>query len=152
MSTTVLRLLLAIVLGVAAAFGWQLWQEREARLVGHAPDAPMPADATAAAEPPRPGHLYKCVDAGGATTIQSSPCPRGSRTLWVRDTVPEAGDSTVIDATTIAEPPPPTFACEIARRNRDAYRRGENGPVDEDGARLHDLTVDNACGVTVEYK
>lgn len=33
--------------------------------------------------------LYKCVDAAAVTSIQSSPCPAGSTTVWKRDAPPE---------------------------------------------------------------
>ena len=99
MTTTVLRLLLAVMLGIAAAIGWRMYEARAARLAGDAP--PPPASATDAAPAPAPGRLYRCVDAAGAASIQSAPCPAGSRTAWVRDTVPETGGepSLVIDGT-----------------------------------------------------
>lgn len=34
--------------------------------------------------------LFKCVDAAGATSIQSSPCAKGSTQVWRRDATPEA--------------------------------------------------------------
>jgi hypothetical protein len=33
--------------------------------------------------------LYKCVDAAGVTSIQSTACPPGSTQAWRRDTTPE---------------------------------------------------------------
>ena len=36
--------------------------------------------------------LYKC-DAAGSVTIQSDPCPKGSTTVWQRETTPEQGPS-----------------------------------------------------------
>lgn len=33
--------------------------------------------------------LYKCVSAGGVTSIQSVPCPSGSTEAWHREAVPE---------------------------------------------------------------
>lgn len=33
--------------------------------------------------------LYKCVSAGGVTSIQSVPCPAGSKEEWRRDATPE---------------------------------------------------------------
>lgn len=40
--------------------------------------------ATSAAE------LHKCVDGDGRVSYQSSACASGSRTLWVRNALPEA--------------------------------------------------------------
>jgi hypothetical protein len=50
---------------------------------------------TIAAAPPAraagaPAMLYKCVAAGGVTSIQSNPCPAGATTAWKRDAVREA--------------------------------------------------------------
>ena len=146
MTTTVLRLLMAILLGVAAAIGWQMYVAREARLAGH---APAPASVPGSAAPtPATVKLHRCVDAAGAASIQSEPCPAGSRTAWVREATPEPGDapSTVIDGTPAAGAQPVTFACEMALANRKAYRAGELGPMDADGAALHDETVAQACG------
>ena len=47
--TTTLRLLVAIVLGIAVAFAWRLWVEREARLAGHVPADAL--DASGDSEP-----------------------------------------------------------------------------------------------------
>ena len=150
MTTTVLRLLLAVMLGIAAAIGWRMYAARAARLAGEAP--PPPASAPEAAPAPAPGRLYRCVDAAGAASIQSAPCPAGSRTAWVRDTVPETGGepSLVIDGTPTATDAAPgaqpvSFACEIALANRKAYRAGELGETTDDGLELHERTVAQAC-------
>ena len=151
-TTTVLRLLIAVMLGVAAAVGWQMYVAREARLAGHA--VPPPSGAAAGDARPATVKLHRCVDAAGSASIQSDPCPAGSRTTWVREATPEAGDepATVIDgrpATSDAPAPgaqPVTFACEMALANRKAYRAGELGAIDDDGLALHDETVAQACG------
>lgn len=36
------------------------------------------------------GKLYKCSNPKAATSIQSEPCPKGSKQIWVRDAEPEA--------------------------------------------------------------
>ena len=155
--TTTLRLLVAIVLGIAVAFAWRVWVVREARLAGHVPaDAIDAAGEPAPAETPVPAKLHRCIDAAGAASIQSRPCPAGSRTAWVRDVVaePGTGPTTVIDTTTPStdvehERPgaqPVSFACEMALANRKAYRAGELGAVDDDGLALHEDTVTRACG------
>ena len=37
--------------------------------------------------------LYKCIDAQGAVSILSHPCPAGSTQVWKRDATPEPGPS-----------------------------------------------------------
>lgn len=44
----------------------------------------LPGLSTAAAK------LHKCLDAQGQPSYQSEACPPGTRTLWVRDALPEA--------------------------------------------------------------
>lgn len=36
------------------------------------------------------GVLYKCSDSKGAVTIQSDPCPAGTKQIWKRDSTPAA--------------------------------------------------------------
>ena len=64
--------------------------------------------------------LFKCVDAKGATSIQSAPCAKGSTQVWRRDATPEAA------------PTPEQQAQAQARKERDQRTVRELG---EDVAR-----------------
>jgi len=52
--------------------------------------------------------LYRCVAADGAESIQSDPCPKGSKQVWKRDATPQT------------EPSPEQVAALKARREREA--------------------------------
>lgn len=52
--------------------------------------------------------LYRCVAADGAESIQSDPCPKGSKQVWKRDATPQT------------EPTPEQVAAQLARREREA--------------------------------
>ena len=47
--------------------------------------------------------LYKCIDGKGAVSIQSAPCPTGSKQAWKRDAA--APPSTISPPTTKPKPP-----------------------------------------------
>ncbi|MGY6517574.1 MAG: hypothetical protein ACXIUZ_02560 [Lysobacteraceae bacterium] len=87
--------------------------------------------------------LYKCVDRSDAVTIQSDPCPAGSRTEWTREVHPnlQRGNAPARPAaspspqpahrspvTTYTPPRAPSAAeqrrsrCEAARRTAAAER------------------------------
>jgi hypothetical protein len=54
------------------------------------------------------GSLYKCTDARGQVSIQSSPCPKGSTQDWKRDAAAEAA------------PTPEQSSARIAQRQRES--------------------------------
>ena len=142
------RIVLAAALGVLVAAGYLMFSERRARVSGESPQVATPAAAAA------PGKLHKCVDAAGATSLQSAPCPAGSRTVWTRDVTPEAGSEPSVEITLPAPgdaapstpaPAPVTFACEMARGDLASYRAGASGPVDDAEVELREQTVEEAC-------
>jgi hypothetical protein len=94
--------------------------------------------------------LRKCVDATGATSLQSAPCPAGSRTEWTRQVTPEPdGEPSLVitlpEPDAAAPPAPVDFACEMARGNLARYRKGESGPVSVEETELREQTVEEAC-------
>ena len=63
--------------------------------------------------------LYKCIDGKGAVSIQSAPCPTGSKQAWKRDAnapvpqtgaLPPATPKPPLSAPPPARPPPPVAA------------------------------------------
>jgi len=61
-----------------------------------------------AASPAWSSSLYRCVAADGAESIQSDPCPKGSKQVWKRDATPQTA------------PTPEQVAALQARREREA--------------------------------
>jgi hypothetical protein len=70
--------------------------------------------------------LYKCTAAGGAVSIQSDPCPKGSTQVWKRDATPDPG------------PTPEALAARAALAEAEAQRAAEQARLAE-AARLEDL-------------
>jgi len=66
-----------------------------------------------AAPAARADALYKCTDAAGAVSIQSSPCPRGSTQVWKREATPDP------------EPTPEQLAARAALAEAEAQRAAE---------------------------
>lgn len=150
-----MRVVVAAVVGILLAAGYLTWVERQARLRGEAPATAAPTAAPRAAASVK---LHKCVDAAGATSLQSAPCPAGSRTVWTRDVTPEAGSEPSVEITlpapgdaappgpdAAAAPAPVSFACEMARGDLASYRAGASGPVDDAEVELREQTVEEAC-------
>lgn len=75
---------------------------------------------TLAAPAVRAESLYKCADAQGAISIQSSACPKGSTEVWKRDSTPEAG------------PSPEELAARAALAQADAQRLAEQARLAEE--------------------
>ncbi len=147
------RILLAAALGIVLAAGvWMYLEGRGPFNAGSTPPAaPTPAPVAAGSR-----KLHKCEDAGGAISLQSAPCPAGSRTVWVRDVTPEPGDEPSAEITLpapgdaaapapAAEDAPVSFACEMARGDLASYRAGASGPVDDAEVELREQTVEEAC-------
>jgi hypothetical protein len=60
--------------------------------------------------------LYKCTDAGGAVSIQSEPCAKGSTQVWKRDAAPEPGPTPEeLEARTALAQAEAARAAELAR-------------------------------------
>ena len=92
--------------------------------------------------------LYKCTDAAGAVSIQSSACPRGSTQVWKREANPDP------------EPTPEQLAARAALAEAEAQRTAELAREAE-AARLAEQAereaeakrlADEAAGIRPERK
>jgi hypothetical protein len=101
-----------------------------------------------AAPAARADALYKCTDAAGAVSIQSSPCPKGSTQVWKREATPDP------------EPTPEQLAARAALAEAEAQRAAELAREAE-AARLADEVereaearrlADEAAGIRPERK
>lgn len=81
--------------------------------------------------------LYKCVDKGGVTSIQSTACPAGSTTSWRRDATPDAPptpeQAAQADARRLRDQQAVRdLSAQVDRRLRDAKESKALAPKDED--------------------
>ncbi|WP_146908157.1 DUF4124 domain-containing protein [Arenimonas daejeonensis] len=92
--------------------------------------------------------LYKCTDAAGAVSIQSSPCPKGSTQVWKRDATPDPGPTPEQLAARVALAEAEAQRAAEQAREAEALRLAEEAKREAEAQRL----ADEAAGLRPERK